>query len=102
MATPAKGITLWDDSLGFRGKQDVESPYGQWTRMDVICDGNRITNLVNGVVVNKASEVSPSAGPILLQTELAEVWVRRWELWPLGKAPAFNRQEVRAKPERLD
>ena len=24
----------WTDRLGFRGRQDVESPYGQWTRLE--------------------------------------------------------------------
>jgi hypothetical protein len=78
----------WKDELGFRGKNDVESPDGQWTRMDVICDGNRITIKVNGVVVNEGFDASHSAGQILIQTELAEIFFRRLELWPLGKAPS--------------
>jgi hypothetical protein len=81
----------WKDVLGFRGKQDVESPDKQWTRMDVVCDGDKITVLVNGVVVNEGFDASPSAGKILVQTELAELFVRRLELWPLGKAPPFDK-----------
>jgi len=80
----------WKDVIGFRGKQDVESPDGQWTRMDVICDGGHITNIVNGTIVNEGFDSFPTAGKILIQTELAELYVRRWELWPLGKAPAFR------------
>lgn len=76
----------WADKLGFRGKNDVESPDGQWTRMEVICDGGTITNIVNGVVVNQGFDAQPSSGKILLQTELAELFVRRWELRPLQKA----------------
>lgn len=83
----------WEDKLGFRGKNDVESPDGQWTRMDVICDGARITIVVNGVVVNEGFDASPSAGQILLQTELAEITFRRWELWPLGQAPAYEAEQ---------
>src|SRR5690606_38183901 len=30
----------WKDELGFRGKQDVEKPDGEWNRMEVICDGD--------------------------------------------------------------
>ena len=53
----------WADRLGFRGRQDVESPLGQWTRLEVIADGDRVTNLVNGTVVNGApAPASPRAG----------------------------------------
>jgi hypothetical protein len=73
----------WKDVLGFRGKDDVESPDGQWTRMEVICDGGQIRTLVNGVVVNEGSQAFPSAGKILFQTEMAEIFFRKIELWPL-------------------
>ena len=78
----------WEDTLGFRGAKDVESPDGQWTRIDAICDGGHIQVFVNGVKVNEAFDANPSYGRLQLQTELAEVFVRRWELWPLGKGPA--------------
>jgi hypothetical protein len=80
----------WDDSLGFRGKRDVDSQHGEWTRMDVIADGGHLQILVNGTLVNEAFDVVPNSGKILLQTELAEIWFRRWELYPLGKAPQFS------------
>ena len=77
----------WKDVLGFRGKHDVESPDGKWTRMDVICDGGHIQIFVNGVKVNEGFDSFPTYGRLQLQTELAECFVRRWELWPLGKGP---------------
>ena len=77
----------WKDQLGFRGKRDVEKPVGQWNRMDVICQGDRVAIKLNGVLVNSAYGVNPTAGKLTIQTELAEIFVRRWELWPLGKAP---------------
>ena len=83
----------WKDVKGFRGKNDVESPSGEWTRMDVICDGDKVTNIVNGVVVNQAFDVKPSAGKIQIQTELAECYFRRVELWPIGKAPAYEKKK---------
>jgi len=52
----------WDDVLGFRGKQDVESPDGQWTRVEVICQGDRITNIVNGTTVNVATRSTLQKG----------------------------------------
>ncbi|MDC0935079.1 DUF1080 domain-containing protein [Pirellulales bacterium] len=80
----------WKDVTGFRGKNDVESPFGQWTRMDVICDGSHVVIKVNGKVVNEGFEAQPSEGKILIQSEQAEIFVRRWELWPLGKAPPMK------------
>ena len=77
----------WRDETGFRGVNDVESPHGQWTRLEVICDGGRISQWVNGVEVNEGLESKPNWGKILIQCEGAEIVVRRWELWPLGKAP---------------
>lgn len=77
----------WEDKIGFRGPEDPDSPVGQWTRFDVICDGGHIQSYVNGVLVNEAFDAQPQQGRIQLQTELAEVFFRRWELYPLGKGP---------------
>jgi len=77
----------WSDTLGFRGKDDIESTFGEWTRLDVIADGGRIEVFVNGVKVNEAFDASPRSGQLQLQAELAEIFFRRWELWPLGEGP---------------
>ena len=76
----------WQSVLGFRGKSDVESPDGQWTRLEVICDGGRITNIVNGVIVNEGFDAFPQAGKIIIQTEMAEIFFRKIELWPLKRS----------------
>jgi hypothetical protein len=73
----------WAGRLGFRGRRDVESPYGEWTRLEVIADGDRITNIVNGTVVNQGSGSSLTEGKILIQSEGAEIFFRRIELRPL-------------------
>jgi hypothetical protein len=73
----------WADVLDFRGKADLEGPKDEWTRVECVCDGNRISVIVNGTVVNEAREVFPSQGPILLQCEGSEVFFRRFELHPL-------------------
>ena len=75
----------WDDVLNFRGKQDIESPGNEWTRLDVICDGGHIIYRVNGIQANEGFDAEPSSGKILLQSEAAEVYYRRFELQPLGK-----------------
>lgn len=73
----------WEDTLGFRGREDVESPYGEWTRIEVISRGSAITNIVNGKVVNVIEKSSFSEGKIMFQSEGAEVFFRRIELHPL-------------------
>ncbi|MBI4583737.1 MAG: DUF1080 domain-containing protein [Planctomycetes bacterium] len=75
----------WKDEIGFRGKNDVESPGSEWTRIDIIADGGRLSIQVNGKLVNEASDAAPQAGKILLQSEGAEIIFRKWELHPLKK-----------------
>jgi len=73
----------WQDRLGFRGRDDVESPYGGWTRLEVIAEGDRITNIVNGKVVNEGYRSSLTEGKILIQSEGAEIVFRRIDLEPM-------------------
>lgn len=75
----------FQELLDTRGKDDVESSTGEWTRVDCLCEQDRITIQVNGHTVNAAFDVSPSAGKILLQSEGFELFVRRFELHPLKK-----------------
>ncbi len=75
----------WVDKVGFRGKNDVESPSGEWNRLEVIAKGDTLQYFVNGSMVNEAFDCKPSEGKILLQTEGAEMIVRRYELYPLGE-----------------
>ena len=74
----------WADRLGFRGKNDVESPPGEWNRLEVIAKGDTLQYFVNGALVNEAFDCKPAEGKVLLQTEGAEMIVRRYELYPLG------------------
>jgi hypothetical protein len=73
----------WRDELGFRGRQDVESPYGQWTRLEVVADGDRVTNVVDGKVVNEGRRSTFTEGKIIVQSEGAEIYFRRLDLEPL-------------------
>ncbi len=73
----------WEDKLGFRGPKDVDSPAQEWTKIECYAKGDRVTYLVNGIIVNKATKIRPSQGKILLQTEGAEMFVRKLELHPL-------------------
>ena len=78
----------WKDVLGFRGSRDVEKPAGEWNRMEVICDGDSITNIVNGYVVNIGTKSSLTKGKIIFQSEGAEIFFRKIEVRPLIKSDA--------------
>lgn len=75
----------WKDVLGFRGKHDLDAPVGSWNRMEVIAKGDTLQFIFNGQVVNEAFDVKPSQGKVCIQTEGADMFVRRFELLPLGQ-----------------
>jgi hypothetical protein len=71
--------------LDTRGKNDRESPLGEWTAVECVCERDTITVSINGTVVNRAYEVTPASGKVLLQCEGFELFVRHFELLPLPK-----------------
>ncbi|MCB1121969.1 MAG: DUF1080 domain-containing protein, partial [Verrucomicrobiae bacterium] len=75
----------WADVKGFRGANDIENPVGEWNRMEVVCRDDTIRIFINGELVNEAFDVFPTEGYICIQSEGAELWVRRLELWPLDQ-----------------
>jgi hypothetical protein len=75
----------WTDTLGYRGPRDVERPHGEWNRLDILCDGDSITTILNGYLVNRGAKSSHTEGKIQLQTEGAEIFFRKVEVRPLVK-----------------
>jgi len=75
----------WKDTIGFRGPDDVEMPLGGWNASEILCDGDTITAVVNGKVVNYGTQASQSAGKIQIQSEGAEILIRRVEIGPITK-----------------
>ena len=78
----------WEDRLGMRGAQDLEKPVGEWNTLEILCDGDRITNVVNGTVAAAAFNVKPSHGKIQIQSEYAGMEIRRVSILPLEKPVA--------------
>ena len=74
---------FFKEKLDTRGKEDVASPLGQWTKVECICRGSRITVKINDTKVNECFAVHPAAGRILLQNEGNEIFFRNFELRPL-------------------
>jgi hypothetical protein len=75
----------WKDVKGFRGEHDLEKPVGEWNTLECICDGDKITNILNGTVANAATKASHTKGKILFQSEGAEVFFRKIDLRPIKK-----------------
>jgi hypothetical protein len=73
--------------LDTRGKNDLAGSLGEWTNVECICDGHRITVKINGQTVNECYDVFPAAGRILLENEKNEIYFRNFEIRPL-KTPA--------------
>lgn len=73
----------WKDIKGFRGKRDIEKPLGEWNKMECIAKGDQVEIYLNGVLVNQAYQVKPSKGRIQIQSEGAEMFVRKVLLEPL-------------------
>ncbi|MBX9681766.1 MAG: DUF1080 domain-containing protein [Gemmataceae bacterium] len=69
--------------LDTRGKNDVESPLGEWTKIAIECRGKQIAVSVNGKQVNVAYDASPGDGRILFQCEGFEILFRNFEMQPL-------------------
>lgn len=61
-------------------KTDNEKPSGEWNRVEVIAIKGKCTHIVNGVVVNEATDVSLRSGRILIQSEGAETYYRKIEI----------------------
>ena len=64
---------------------DAEKPVGEWNKMEITCQADRITVKVNGQLVNQATNCNVTKGAICLQSEGTEVQFRHVELQPLPK-----------------
>ncbi len=73
----------WKDLKGFRGKNDVENAVGEWNRLECVADGETLSVYLNGNLVNYASRVSPTKGKIQIQSESAEMFIRKITLTPI-------------------
>jgi len=77
------GRNPWKDERGFRGPHEIEKPHGEWNRMEVLCQGDTLAIQVNGHPTLAGTNASPTAGKILVQSEGAEVFFRRLDLYPV-------------------
>ena len=94
-STPYSGKQFWwskhqpffKELIDTRGSNDVASPLGEWTKVECLCKGSKITIKINGVTINECFDTNPAEGQILLQSEGHEVFFRNMEIRPLGIVP---------------
>ncbi len=77
------GRNPWKDEIGFRGPNEIENPHGEWNTIEVLCDKDKVRVTVNGHVTIEGLQAYPQAGKILIQSEGAEVFFRRLDVYPL-------------------
>ena len=77
------GRNPWQDAKGFRGPHEIEKPTGEWNRMEIVCNGDKVGITVNGHQTLAGTNSMPHAGRIVLQSEGAEIFFRRLDLYPL-------------------
>lgn len=73
----------WEDVKDFRGMSDVENPVGEWNTLVIVAELDRIKVYLNGKLVNEAMNVRPTSGRIQIQSEGAEIFVRKADLVPI-------------------
>lgn len=78
----------WKDILGFRGPRDVQKPAGKWNRQEIYVNGGQLAYVLNGRLVNQAGGLSHRAGKIMIQSEGAEIFIRKVEIEPARKLSA--------------
>lgn len=61
-----------------------ENPVGEWNDYEIAVDGGDVTLVVNGEVLNEATDAAEIPGKICLQSEGAEIHFRNIYLVPLG------------------
>ena len=70
--------------VGYRDPNgEIEKPHGEWNLVELVNQGGRVRQFVNGKLMNEGSGAFPAKGKILFQSEGAEVFFRNIKLYPL-------------------
>lgn len=85
----------WEDKKDFRGKQDIEKPVGQWNTLKCVVYKGNLSIFLNGVLVNRATNLRPTIGRIQVQSEGAGILFRRIDLTPLHTKPRLGKKLTR-------
>jgi hypothetical protein len=61
-----------------------EKPVGEWNTCELICAGNSVKAYINGKLMNETTECTISSGAIGIQSEGAEIEIRKMYIEPLN------------------
>lgn len=75
----------WKDVKGFRGANDLDKPLGEWNSIRIMALNDEVYYFVNDVLANHALRVKPAKGRIQIQSEGAEIFVRKVRLTTLSR-----------------
>ncbi len=75
---PSQNVTGFRDPVG-----ELEKPHGEWNVLELVTQGDHVTQYVNGKLANEGTGPFPAEGKILFQSEGAEVFFRDMKLYPL-------------------
>jgi len=67
-----------------------EKPPGEWNRYDIELNGGNLRVMVNGKLVNEATDCEITPGPVALQSEGGVIHFRTVEITPLPDLSASN------------
>jgi hypothetical protein len=70
--------------VSMRGPSN-ENPVGEWNTNVTVCAGNNVKAIINGKLQNEITECTVSSGFIGIQSEGAEIEIRRIFLEPLAR-----------------
>jgi hypothetical protein len=62
---------------------ELEKPHGEWNHLELVSQGGKIRQYVNGKLANEGSDAFPVDGKILFQSEGAEVFFRKLVIYQL-------------------
>lgn len=101
---PAGEWTYFSQRSGSPGRcikhPDAEKPTGEWNTVELVCLGTQSIHIVNGTVVMRLEDPrtiatpvprSVTSGPIILQSEGAEIFYRDVEYRPIREVPGEYR-----------
>ncbi|MEW6302696.1 MAG: DUF1080 domain-containing protein [Verrucomicrobiota bacterium] len=74
-------------TLNRKTDKEVEFAPGKWNKMEIVCEGYRVKIIVNGQVTFDGSAAYPNHGKIFFQSNGAEIFFRKIELYPLNPPP---------------
>ncbi|MCD6048599.1 MAG: hypothetical protein K0Q55_2 [Verrucomicrobia bacterium] len=81
-------------------KQELENKLGEWNTLEIFGVGDKMRVLVNGKLSVEATSLLPNRGKILLQSNGAEIFFRKLDLYPLDKMPELPKESASVPAEQ--